>query len=240
MDSVCNKNMSTKEGIDFRSFFKRWPFVYYTIATLFGPVFFCGLSARKFLRKYPSTGAVLNLGSGPRIFKEANVVNVDVFPFAGVSIVADVTSVPKPDGSVARIISDNVLEHVNNPTVAVREMYRLLETGGLAYISTPFLYPFHSSPSDFQRWTDIGLRELFKDFEIVELGTRAGPFSALCTWAVHTVGFIFSFGSPTLNSLFTNLSMFVLFPLKLPDVIFNHWPKSETMAAVLYLVVRKR
>jgi hypothetical protein len=34
--------------------------------------------------------------------------------------------------------------------------------------------------------------------------------------------------------------MFVLFPIKLPDLVFNHWPGAETMAAVLYVVVRKK
>ena len=231
--------MST-DGFDVRNFFKRWPLFYYFVATVFGPLFFSGLSAKRFLRKYPSDGVILNLGSGPRIFKELNVVNVDMHPYAGVSILADVSAVPKLDGSASRIISDNVLEHVKDPALAVKEMYRLLARGGIAYIAIPFLYPFHSSPSDYQRWTDRGLHELFKDFEIVEIGTRAGPFSALCVWACHTVGFIFSFGSPTLNSLITNLSMFVLFPLKLPDSIFNYWPNSHTVAAVLFCVVRKK
>jgi SAM-dependent methyltransferase len=202
-------------------------------------MFFCGLSSKKFLQKYPTKGAIFNVGSGPKILG-ANVINVDIYPYPGVSIVADACNVPKPDGSVSRIISDNVLEHVTDPRAAVREIHRLLEPGGYAYIAIPFIYPFHSSPSDYQRWTVEGYRELFKDFDITELGTRAGPFSALNAWAMHLFGFVFSFGSPTLNSLFTNLSMFVLFPLKLPDVIFNHWPKSETMAAVLYCVIRKK
>lgn len=225
---------------DIREVFKRWPAFYFFIATVFGPVVFCGLSARKFLQKYPSDGVILNLGSGPRIFKNKNVLNVDMHQYAGVSVVADVTSVPKPDGSASRLISDNVLEHVKDPAAAVKEMHRLLERGGIAYIATPFLYPFHFSPSDYQRWSVEGLRELCIDFEMVEIGTRAGPFSALCAWASHTVGFIFSFGSPTLNSLVTNASMFVLWPLKLPDFIFNYWPRSHTVAAVLYCVIRKK
>lgn len=228
------------EGFDVRNFFKRWPQFYYFIATVFGPVFFCGLSAKKFLQRYPSTGLTLNLGSGPRTFKGNNIINVDMHPYPEVTIVADVNNIPKPDASISRIILDNVLEHVSNPTITAKEIHRLLEVGGTAYISTPFLYPFHSSPSDYQRWTDVGLRELFKDFEMLEIGTRAGPFSALNTWAVHMIGFIFSFGSPTLNSLFTNLSMFILFPLKLPDVLFNHWPNSRSMAAVLYCVIKKK
>jgi SAM-dependent methyltransferase len=223
---------------DVREYFKRWPRFYYFVAVVFGPVLDTGLTTRGFLRKYFSKGTILNLGSGPRIIA-SEVVNVDIHPYAGVSVVADICAVPLADGSAARIVSDNVLEHVRNPQDAVREMHRLLESGGYAYISTPFLYAFHSSPSDFQRWTVEGYRALFKEFEIVELGTRAGPFSALCTWACHTVGFLFSFGSPTLNSLFTNLSMFVLFPLKLPDIIFGRLPNSHMVAAVLYCVVRK-
>jgi len=225
--------------MDIRTLFKRWPRFYYFIGTVFGPMFFTGMSAKSFLARFPTSGKILNIGSGPRVIAR-DVTNVDMTPYPGVDIIADATTVPFPDDSAARIISDNVLEHVHHPRQAVSEMYRLLEVGGVAYVATPFLYPFHSSPSDYQRWTKVGLETLFADFEVVDIGVRAGPFSALCAYACHLVGVIFSFGSPFLNSLFTNLSMFVLFPIKLPDLIFNHWPGAETMAAVLYIIVRKK
>ena len=234
MDFNRNKNMT-----DIREFFKRWPRFYFFIALVFGPMMFCGLSDKKFLARYPRAGRALNLGSGPRSLGN-DIENVDAFHYPTVSIVADVESVPLPDGSIARIVSNNVLEHVKEPGKAVAEMYRLLEGGGLAYIATPFLYPFHYSPSDYQRWTKEGLIELLNEFEIIEIGTRAGPFSALTVYLCHLVGFIFSFGSVRLNSLITNLSMFVLFPIKLLDLIFNYWPQADTMAAVLYCVVRKK
>ena len=224
---------------DVREFFKRWPTFYFFIATVFGPLMFCNLSAKKFLAKYPREGRTLNIGSGARIIG-SEVENVDIYPYKGVSIVADATHLPLENSSVSRIISDNVLEHVKNPQAVVAEMYRLLEPGGLAYIATPFLYPFHSSPSDYQRWSAEGLRELFAEFEMVELSVRAGPFSALTAYLCHMVGFIFSFGSSRLNSLLTNLVMFVLFPIKFLDLIFNYWPSAHTVAAVLYCVVRKK
>jgi SAM-dependent methyltransferase len=224
---------------DIREFFKRWPKFYFFVAIVFGPMMFCGLSAKKFLAKYPRGGRTLNIGSGPRIIG-SEVENVDIHPYPGVSIIADATHLPLESNSISRIISDNVLEHVKNPQAAVAEMHRLLEAGGLAYIATPFLYPFHSSPSDYQRWSAEGLRELFAEFEVVELGVRAGPFSALTAYLCHMVGFIFSFGSAGLNSLLTNLSMFVLFPIKLLDLVFNYWPGAHTVAAVLYCVVRKK
>jgi SAM-dependent methyltransferase len=225
--------------MDIRTFFKRWPRLYYFIGTVFGPMFFTGMSAKSFLARFPTSGKVLNIGSGPRIIAPG-ITNIDMTPYAGVEIPADATAIPLPEGSAARVISDNVFEHLRNPERAVAEIHRLLEVGGVAYIATPFLYPFHSSPSDYQRWTKTGLETLFADFEIVESGVRAGPFSALCAYACHLTGVIFSFGSPFLNSLFTNLSMFVLFPIKLPDLIFNHWPGAEEMAAVLYIVIRKK
>ena len=224
---------------DVREVFKRWPKFYFFISAVFGPMMFCRLSSKKFLIRYPSDGKILNLGSGPRIIA-AGVTNVDRHPYAGVTLTADITELPLPAGSAKRIVSDNVLEHVKNPQSAVREIHRLLDQGGLAYISTPFLYPYHSSPSDYQRWSKEGLVELFKEFEMVEIGVRAGPFSGLTVYLCHLFGFIFSFGSTGLNSILTNCIMFVLFPLKFLDLIFNYWPQAHTMASVLYCVVRKK
>ncbi|OGG59315.1 hypothetical protein A3C86_01535 [Candidatus Kaiserbacteria bacterium RIFCSPHIGHO2_02_FULL_49_16] len=224
---------------DVRDFFKRWPNFYYFIAVVFGPMLMTGLSARGFLKKYPARGSVLNLGSGPRILG-GGVTNVDIFQYPGVSLVADITRVPLGDGSAARIISDTVLEHVTDPIAAVAEMRRLLQHGGLAYVTAPFLYPFHSSPSDYQRWTRAGLLYLFRDFDIVEIGVRAGPISALTAYLCHFAGTVFSFGSEWLYSLVANLAMFVFFPLKLIDIIFNFWPQSHMVAAIHYCVVRKK
>lgn len=224
---------------DAREFFKRWPKVYFFIATVFGPMMFCGLSSKKFLKKYPTSKKIVNLGSGPRFIRH-DVENIDMQPYPGVKIVADICKTPLKDESVSRIICDNVLEHVKEPELAVKEMWRILEKDGLAYIALPFLYPFHSSPSDYRRYTTEGLKQLFKDFEIVELGVRAGPFSALTVYFCHLFGLIFSFGSMWLNSLLTNLVMFLLFPIKLLDIVFNYWPNAHTMASVVYCVVRKK
>jgi len=239
MSYILMKDSSIASS-DIRSFFKRWPRFYFFIATVFGPVLFVGLGSEAFLKKYPTSGRILNLGSGPRILKHPNVTNVDIHPYKGVSIVADIKSVPLEGGSASRIISDNVLEHVPDPQKAVAEMHRLLEKDGLAYIATPFLYPYHSSPYDYQRWTKQGLIELFRDFDVVEIGVRSGPFSALEVYLCHLLGVLFSFGSVRLNSLITNAAMFVLFPIKLLDFVFSYVPQADTMASVLYCVVRKK
>lgn len=224
---------------DVREFFKKWPKFYLFIAAVFGPMQFVGLSPKGFIRRYPSFGKILNLGSGPHILGK-HVINVDMRAYPGVSIIADIASVPLPDGSASRIVSNTVLEHVKDPIAAVGEMHRLLERGGIAYVTVPFMYPFHSSPSDYYRWTREGLAELFQDFEIVEIGVRAGPFSALDAYLCHLTGTVFSFGSVWLNSLITNLAMFIFFPIKFLDLIFNYWSNSHMLAAIFYCVARKK
>ncbi len=221
-----------------RDFFKRWPRIYFFIATVFGPMMFCGLSGKGFLKKYDKEGVCLNLGSGPRILGEG-VTNVDLHPYPGVTVVADITALPFKEGSVSRIVCDNVLEHVKDPERAVREMHRVLSQGGLAYISTPFLYPFHSSPSDYHRWTYQGLLELTKDFTAVEGGNRAGPFSALTVWLCYLFSSVLSFGSRRVYWVLMNASILIFFPVKLLDIVGNHLPFVNNFAAVFYLVIRK-
>jgi len=200
---------------------------------------FCGLSARGFLKRYERKGRGLNLGSGPRAFPGFCIMNVDIHPYIGVDIVADITSVPLESESIGRVICDNVLEHVSRPDQVVREMHRLLAAGGVAYIATPFLYPFHSSPNDHQRWTVQGLQELFGGFQIVEIGVRAGPFSALTVYLWHVCALLVAVGSMRLYAFLLNVFMFLFLPIKLLDLDVNYWPNAHTIAAMLYCVIRK-
>lgn len=222
-----------------RSFFKRWPKFYYFVAVVFGPMMFCGLSAKKFLRKYPRPGKTVDIGSGPRRLG-SEILNIDTYAFSGVDVVADATALPLGDSSVSRAVSDNVLEHLPNPQSAIKEMYRILEIGGFAYVCIPFMYPFHPSPSDYQRFTHKGIVKLMEGFDVVEIGVRAGPFSALTVTLCYLCATVFSFGSEKIYFTLVNIFMVIFIPVKLLDTIFNHWPRAINMAAVVYCVAKKR
>ncbi len=222
-----------------REFFKRWPKLYYCIALVFGPIWFTGISPKKFLKEYNREGKKLNLGSGPKRL-QSDVVNVDAFPYVGVDIVSDLTQLSFESESVGMIVCDNVLEHVPDAPTAVSEIFRVLKKGGVAYISTPFLYPFHSSPSDYHRWTHEGLKYLFRDFTIVELGVRGGAFSGLSVWLTYTSARMCSFGSQKMYTLFLNIWLLVFFPIKFLDTILNLFPFSLHTASVFYCIVEKR
>lgn len=90
------------------------------------------------------------------------------------NIYADVTRVPLTGRRVDCIVCTEVLEHLPDPQACVDEIHRLLCDGGLVFASTPFFYPVHADPHDFQRFTEDGLRHLFKDFKSVEIHRMGG------------------------------------------------------------------
>ena len=79
------------------------------------------------------------------------------------------------------IIIFNVLEHLLDPSLALRNLSKICKKNGKIIGSTPFLFRVHGAPKDYSRFTKDHLIELlkssnFKDIEIIELGT--GPFLA--------------------------------------------------------------
>jgi len=53
----------------------------------------------------------------------------------------------------------DVMEHLPWPEAAFAEMVRVTKPGGVIITQTPFLYPLHDLPHDFQRWTAEGLAQ---------------------------------------------------------------------------------
>lgn len=73
-------------------------------------------------------------------------------------IFADACSLPIGDQCVDGVVCLEVIEHVPDPALALKEIARVLRPGGRAWVSMPFLYPVHNEPFDFQRFTEFGLR----------------------------------------------------------------------------------
>lgn len=95
----------------------------------------------------------------------------------GPDVDGDACRMPFRSDSVDAVICKDVLEHVVDPAGAAREIYRVLRPGGLAYVSVPFLHPYHGDAkrglSDFWRFTEDGLNALFSSFDSIEI-IRAG------------------------------------------------------------------
>lgn len=94
-------------------------------------------------------------------------------------VFADVTQTPLMDEFADCILCTEVLEHLSDPQSCVNETHRLLREGGVVFASTPFLYPIHADPYDFQRFTEDGLRHLFRNFKSVEVYRMGGYVGVL-------------------------------------------------------------
>lgn len=93
---------------------------------------------------------------------------------ANPNVFSDVTQTPLSKQSVDYIICTEVLEHLPDPQACVDEIHRLLHNDGVALVSVPFFYPVHADPYDFQRFTEDGLRRLFRGFKSVEVYRMGG------------------------------------------------------------------
>ncbi len=76
----------------------------------------------------------------------------------------DIQNLPFEENSFDFVISDQVLEHVENPLKAVAESHRVLKQGGIAIHTTCFINYFHPSPKDYWRFSPDALRFLCKNF----------------------------------------------------------------------------
>jgi Methylase involved in ubiquinone/menaquinone biosynthesis len=218
---------------------KRFPRLYRVLAAVFGTST-GGVSPERFVERYTKPmDLVLNLGSGASE-RFGAALHVDLFSFAGVDVVADIARLPFCDESVDAVLCIQVLEHVPRPQEVLHEIRRVLKPGGVCYLTTPFLYPYHSSPHDYTRWTLDGLRELADGLEEVQGGLRHGPTSGFVIIFTQWLALVCSFGSVKVFNLLSVVGMAFLAPLAhIPDFFLNRLPMAENIASGHYLIARK-
>ena len=166
----------------------------------------------------------------------AGFLNVDFVEMLGVDVVADIQHLPFTNGSVAAIDCDAVLEHVLDAKLAVRELHRVLQPGGYLHVVVPFCQAFHAYPSDYRRWTVEGLAALLGDFEMLDVGVRAGPTATLLSFLLEYLKLPFNgvFGKAAYAA-----AGWIVWPLRYLDVWLNKRPNAHVLAHAIYLLARK-
>src|SRR6266516_2675360 len=130
---------------------------------------------------------MLDVGCGYRPYEPyfaphaSEYVGVDVDnPAADLQGVVE--ALPVPDDSYDVVLCTQVLEHTNDPALAVRELARVVAPGGRVLASTHGTAVYHPAPNDFWRWTHTGLEQLFTtnaDWRSVTVRPGAGTASCL-------------------------------------------------------------
>jgi len=142
---------------------------------------FINATRKVFIDNYlKPTDSVCDIGNQGKDIPELasyKLVTLDITDSTGPDVVADITRFNSliPDESFDALMCTEVLEHVVDPFAAIRELRRIVKVGGHILFTTPLNARIHGPVPDCWRFTEFGLKVLFRDFETVYFNKLSTP-----------------------------------------------------------------
>ena len=139
-------------------------------------------------------GIILDLGGGARfqkamkkfeyLFAKCDYKTMDYSADWNPDIVGDIHAIPLPDASVDGVICRSVIEHIERPWDACKEIHRILKPGGYAFIQAPSIYPYHARTGsgaypDYWRFFESSLRMMLQPFSQIIVRKNGGWFRVI-------------------------------------------------------------
>lgn len=148
------------------------------------------------IQKY-SSGRILDVGCGNKPYEslfnttKEQYVGCDIVQSSDkkVDIICLATNIDAADKSYDTVFSTQVMEHVDNSDLMMKECNRVLKPEGIFILSVPFCWELHEEPYDFFRFTKYGLKELCNrnNFEILELLPNGGKWAAIFQMNINII-----------------------------------------------------
>ena len=182
----------------------------------------------------------LNVGSSnTRIHPQ--LLNLDIRPSSQVDVVGTALCLPFQDNSLRFVVSQEVLEHLPDPELAVRETFRVLAPGGLFYLQTPFLVGIHDWPHDYWRFTDRGLEMILKraGFQIEKIEFTEGAGRSMYLTTVEFIAAIAASISCRLYTPAKGIAAVLAYPLKLANLVTRKTSRYNRIPVGFYAIARK-
>ena len=140
-------------------------------------------------KKYKLSGKCLEFGANHKIqrnflYKDSNEYNIFYSnidnknkSFIKINLIKKLVHKKK----YKNIIIFNVLEHLSEVNIALKNLNLLLDSKGKILGSTPFLYRVHGAPNDYNRFTKSYLQKILKEKKFINIKINEiglGPFLA--------------------------------------------------------------
>ena len=110
------------------------------------------------LRKLAKGSKILDVGAGSAPYKQflkhcrytsQDFCQTPGLNYGKIDVISDIRSIPLADKSFDAVLCTEVLEHVPYPAEALREMSRLLKSGGKLILTAPLGSGLHQTPYHF-------------------------------------------------------------------------------------------
>jgi len=190
-------------------------------------------------------GRVLDIGCGDKPFYQ--ILKNQINYYIGldhlapenssntVDVFATADKLPFTHASFDVVLLTQVLEHLEEPILALNEIKNVLKENGVLILAVPFLYPVHEAPRDFYRFTEFGIKYLANKtgFSIEVIKPVSGFwitfFSFLSIYILRKSKLLYFFSIP------------LLLPLKYISIIFDKIDKKAKFKWTwnYYSVLRK-
>ena len=79
---------------------------------------------------------------------------------------------PIKSQSADAVVSFQVLEHLCEPQLMLKEAHRALKQGGTIIVTVPFQWHVHEQPHDYFRYTRFGIEYIFRQAEFASISIK--------------------------------------------------------------------
>ncbi len=165
----------------------------------------------------------IGLDYGTEISERNELLAADVF--------YDGKTIPFEANHFDSVFSSEVLEHVFNPDEILKEINRVLKSGGHLLLTCPFFWPEHEQPYDYARYSSFGLKHLIEKngFSIVKYEKTGSYFECMLQGMVLYVYFFLPHKPKFLETIFFSIFItpFLLIGLLLAAILPKKIKRSD-------------
>lgn len=177
-----------------REVFEKQKFYPGVLGVFVNPFFFARRDLMKNIWKSSDrlNGKLLDVGCGRKPYKRilknvSEYIGMDIenpghdHSEEDIDVYYDGNTFPFPDHTFDSVLTNQVFEHVFNPTEFISEINRVLKPNGYLLLTVPFIWDEHEQPFDYGRYSSFGIKHILEKnhFVVVECSKSCQGIKAI-------------------------------------------------------------